>query len=52
MTYYTVKVITRLTNVQQDCSIWLLIHNMILEDLVVQRSGLLFYGRHVEQNSL
>lgn len=29
----------RRTNVKQDCAIFLLVHDMVLEDLIVESSG-------------
>jgi hypothetical protein len=46
------KALTQLTNVQKDSTIWLLIDNVILKNLVVQSSGFLLYGRHCERESL
>lgn len=33
-------------NVQQDSAIILLVHDMVLEDLVVQGTGARYYARH------
>ena len=36
------------TDIEQDCAIFLLVDNMVFEDLVVKRSGSFDCGGHIE----